>query len=157
MNVAPPGYVIDTCSLTALRRVYPKDVFPGVWDKLDKMAESGLLISTEEVYEELKVQEDVVFQWAKNHSAIFMPLDEITQNEVKNILAKHPELIDLKKRKSSADPFLIACARVNACAVVTEEKTSGGSQRPKIPDVCRDEKIECISLLELFRREGLKL
>jgi len=157
MNAAPPGYVIDTCSLTALRRVYPEDVFPGVWDKLDKIAESGLLISTEEVYEELKVQEDVVFQWAKNHSTIFQPLDEITQREVKNILARHPDLIDLKKKKSSADPFLIACAKVNSCAVVTEERSSGAALRPKIPDVCRYERIVCISLLELFRREGLKL
>ena len=47
-------YTIDTCSLTAMNRIYPKDVFPGAWNKLDELADNGLLISIENVLDELK-------------------------------------------------------------------------------------------------------
>jgi len=152
-----PKYAIDTCSLTELRRTYPKDVFPGVWDKVGELAETGTLISIENVYEELKVQDDEVLEWADEHSEIFKPLDEQIQIETREILEEHPNLIDLKRRKSGADPFLIATAMVFSCSVVTEEKPSGGPNRSKIPDVCRANGIGCIRLLEMLRAEQLCL
>jgi len=151
-----PKYAIDTCSLTQLRRTYPKDVFPGVWDKMGELAEIGALISIEDVYEELKVQEEVL-QWADEHSEIFKPLDEQVQIKTREILEEHPNLIDLKRRKSGADPFLIATAMVFSCSVVTEENPGGGPNRPKIPDVCRANRIDCIRLLQMLRAEQLCL
>ena len=65
-----PKYVIDTCSFTTLRRVYPLDVFPGAWEAITQMAELGLIISSNEVYIELQEQEDIVTEWAKNHRNI---------------------------------------------------------------------------------------
>ena len=157
MFLIKPKYVMDTCSLTAMRRVYPFDVFPGAWKKLDGIALSGTLISTEDVFMELEEQDDVVYGWAKKHSYLFLPLDAETQIETANILKSYPNLLDRKKKKSSADPFLIACAKINACSLVTEERPSGGPEKMKIPDVCKEMGIECISILEVCRREGLRL
>lgn len=152
-----PKYIIDTCSFTAMRRVYPEDVFPGAWRKLTELAESRIAISIDEVLEELKAEDDEVLRWANLHAGIFLPLDAPIQTEGKKILASHPNLIDLKKRKSGADPFLIASAIVHAAAVVTEEKPSGGPGKVKIPDVCKAYGIECLNVLAMLRREGLRL
>jgi hypothetical protein len=152
-----PKYAIDTCSLTAMRRVYPLDVFPSAWEKLDELAISGSLVSTEQVFEELREQDDGAFDWAKRFRENFLPLDNDVQETARKILGTHANLIDLKRRKSGADPFVVATAMINSCAVVTEEKPSGGPNKSKIPDVCIAYGVECINVLEMLRREGFKV
>ncbi len=92
----------------------------------------------------------------KFHKDIFYPLEEDIQKQAQVILAADPRLLDLKKN-SSGDPFVIATAIVYSCAVVTEEKPSGGSNKLKIPDVCAVCGIKCFPLLEMLRLEGLKV
>jgi hypothetical protein len=151
-------YTIDTCSFTALNRVYPFDVVPGAWDALGEMADSGIINSSYEILLELEVQDDGVFEWARNHKQIFLPLESDIQNKATEILRNYPNILDIKQSKSSADPFLIATAIVTSCKVVTEEKPTGlGSKKIKIPDVCRQINLECISLLDMMRAEGVKL
>lgn len=150
-------YVIDTCSFTALQRVYPIDVFPGVWDLMDELAKDSVIGSVEDVMEELKSQDDFLHRWAKKHKDIFLPLDGEIQSQATTILSTHQNLVDLKKRKSGADPFIIAAAAVTTSSVVTEEKPSGSPSKIKIPDVCKAYKVPCITALDLLRTEGLKL
>lgn len=57
-----PRHIIDTCSLTAMRRVYPKDVFPGAWKRLDELAESGMVRSVDSVLAELSTEDDEVLE-----------------------------------------------------------------------------------------------
>jgi len=109
------------------------------------------------VFEELGRQDDEVLDWAKQHTEIFLPLDEAVQIEVRRILENHINFIDLKRQKSEADPFVVATAVVKGCTVVTEEKPSGGPDKKKIPDVCKTEGLTCIPVLEMLRREGLRL
>lgn len=150
-------YVVDTCSFAALQRVYPPDVFPGVWNLVDKLASDGIVGSVEDVLEELKINDDALYKWARKHKGIFMPLDGQIQTLATTILSTHSSLIDLKKRKSGADPFIIAAAIITSGAVVTEEKPSGGPPKVKIPDVCQAYRVPCMTLLDLLRAEGLKL
>ena len=150
-------FAIDTCSLTELTRTYPQDVFPTVWDKVDDLITHGLICSSEEVYIEIIAQDDILAEWVKQRRHIFLPIDINTQKYVKRILASHPTLLDLKKNKSGADPFLIAVAMIHHCAVVTQERPSGGTQKAKIPDVCKAYGLECITVLEMLRKEGLRL
>jgi len=153
-----PKYVVDTCSFTTLRRVYPPDVIPGAWDAMSEMAALGIIISSHEVYLELEAQDDGVFEWAQDHKDIFLPLEAPIQLKAAEILNEYPNILDLKQSKSSADPFLIATAIVNSCSVVTEEQPTGiGSKKIKIPNVCRALGINCINLLDLMRAEGVRL
>jgi len=139
-----------------MRRVYPRDVFPSAWEKLEDLAESKIIASTEDVLEEIKTQDDEILEWANEHKEIFYPLSEEIQHGAIKILETHDNLIDLKQRKSGADPFVIATAIVHSCTVVTEEKPSGGPNRSKIPDVCKDYGIKCINILDMLRDEGLR-
>lgn len=150
-------YAVDTCSFTQLGRSYPPDVFPGVWEKVEQLISDQAVCSSEEVYHEIVAEDDALADWAKRRQEIFLPTDEDVQHNVKDILQTHSNLLELKKNKSGADPFLIAVAMIHKCAVVTEEKPSGGPERSKIPDVCRAYQIECIKVLEMLKREGLRL
>lgn len=150
-------YVIDTCSLTKMRHTYPLDVFPTAWQKLTELSEQGILISAEDVLEELSAFDDEVLRWAVGQSEFFYPLDLNVQRLARNILTSHPGLLDLRKNKSSGDPFIVATASYKKCALVTEERFSNSTKRPKIPNVCKDIGVECIGIIEMFRREGLKL
>lgn len=151
-----PKYVIDTCSLTKMRHTYPRDVFPAAWDLLAELAQEGSLISVEDVHEELSLYDDEILKWANSHASIFSPLTSSIQNLAVQILTSHPKILDLKKNKSSADPFIIATAIENSCAVVSEEHFSNSPIKLKIPNVCSDLGIECFPILEMFRREGLR-
>lgn len=154
MDLSNAKYVIDTCSLTELRRTYPFKMFAPVWNKLEELVDEGIIITTEEVFDELKMNDDDVFKWAKENSKMFIPLDEQIQIKVQELLTTHYNLIDIKNKKSSADPFVIALALLNNCTVVTEEKPSGGPDKSKIPDVCNYYKVDCIKLLDLLDREN---
>lgn len=114
----------------------------------------GELRASEEVRHELDKKDDDVRAWADGLEGFYMPIDDATQDAVSAILADHPRLIDTRRGRSGADPFVIALARVHGCAVVTGERPSGSLRRPKIPDVCRAVGVECLSVLELIRKEG---
>lgn len=163
MAQKPPKYVIDTSSLVQLRRNYPLDLFPVVWKAMDRLADDGVLISSVEVLDELAASEvkgDDVLKWAYLHENIFMPLDGFVQQKVIEILESFETLIDIKKKKSSADPFVIATAILQSCTVVTEEQPTKNSatngQKVKIPDVCKRYQIQHYSLLDMLRNEGIK-
>jgi hypothetical protein len=64
---------------------------------------------------------------------------------------RNRNLINPNTGRSGADPFVIALAQVNNCAVVTEEKAR--PTRPKIPDVCAGLGLRCINMLDLMRQE----
>ena len=153
LHTIQPRYIVDTCSFAELRRTYPQDVFPDVWKLIGRLAQAGVVASVEDVLLELATQDDEVHQWALARKSIFQPLDIPIQSAVLGILQTHPTLVDMKHRKSSADPFVIAAAQLHSATVVTQEKFSGGPPKVKIPDVCRDLGIPCIDILTLLRRE----
>jgi hypothetical protein len=148
-------YFIDACSLTELRRTYPQEHFPQVWKLLDRLAKAGRLLSVDEVLQELRAQDDEITEWADTHEDIFLSLEESIQLKARQILKAFPTLIDLKKKKSGADPFLIAAAAIRPGTVVTQERKSGGPPAVKIPDVCAALGIPCVTLLGLIQAEGV--
>lgn len=147
-------YSIDTSAiLDGWIRQYPPDVFPPLWEKLEEMVTKNLLKATEEVREELVKKEDTAYKWTKSIKDFFIPIDLIIQSKVIDILAQFPRLIDTRRNRSSADPFVIALAQVENATVITGEKPSGNLDKPHIPDVCRYYNVPYISLLELIRIE----
>ena len=147
-------YSIDTSAiLDGWRRYYPPDRFPSVWRNLERLIAARDLCATEEVLIELKKKDDDVYKWAREQDGLFLPIDEATQKSVANILSAYPRLVDAKKNRSTADPFVIAVAQVNGLAVVSGEIPSNNLEKPKIPDVCSAIGIRHIRLLELFALE----
>lgn len=120
---------------------------------MDELIRRGALIATEEVLHELERKDDEVYEWARQRD-MFVDTNEAIQLAATGILRNHPKLIDQRKNRSGADPFVIALAQVEGCAVVTAEKPTTSSKRPNIPDVCDALGIQWLTILQLFRAQG---
>jgi hypothetical protein len=100
---------------------YKPRVFPLVWRRLEELIEQGRLIASSEVLLELERKDDDLAKWAKAHEKMFLPVDEAVQVPVKEILRQHRRLVDTRRGRSGADPFVIAVAKVHGASVVTDE------------------------------------
>ncbi len=157
------SYCMDASAFIDLRVRYPKDVFPGIWNRVSDLAKERRLISPAAVQRELKGKADEVLQWAKMRRRVFQRLDATQQRIVRDILAQFPNLVDPNKPVPDADPFVIALAIARnqqvgffpAWVVVTQEKSTLCG-RPRIPNVCATFSLRCIDMLEMFRQEKWK-
>lgn len=148
-------YSMDTSALVdGINRYYRPSVHRSLWDKIDGLIDAGRVIATEEVRIEVCRKEDRLTDWCKQRSKMFLEVDEAIQPAVSQILAAHPKLIKAMSNKSSADPFVIALAFVKGGTVVSAERASGSSERPRIPDVCDAFGIKCFTLMDVMEAEG---
>lgn len=151
------AYCIDTSSLVqAWVRAYPIRYFEPLWDKIDELIKDGRLFSSIEVLNELEKRDDDLFAWAKERKEMFRELDDETgQDKMAHLMGMYPRLVDTRKGKSMADPFVIAVAAVAdpPHTVVTEEAGTGKLEKPKIPDVCIAEGLETMKFLDLIIQE----
>jgi len=157
-------YCIDTSSLIEMKDRYPIDVFIDLLPKMEKLIEGGRLIAPVEVKREIEQGDDELKKWVKGKKRLFVKPDARQIKKVKEILGKHPYLAKSEEvSASNADPWLIALAIVkneeekenlfsNSKYVIVTEESKTNPQ--KIPAVCRNYNIECINLLEFFRRVG---
>ena len=149
-------YCLDTSALVeSWWRLYPPDSFPTFWEYLDDAIINNFFISPEIVLEELRVQDDDIYKWAKNHYELFVPLDADLQIVQTDIVNQFPRLTMPVKRRSLADPWVIALAIIKQCPVVSMENP-GSDSKPRIPDVCRQLGVGHIYIVDLIRAMGWK-
>lgn len=147
-------YSIDTSALLdAWIRWYPPDLFPKLWLNIEALINEQRLFASEEVLVELEKKDDEIYKWAKKQK-IFYPLTTEIQSIATQILTKFPRLVDSRRERSQADPFVIALAKHKNCKVITGEKNFGTDDRPRIPIVCKEFGVEWINIVQLIRTEG---
>lgn len=122
-----------------------------MWTKLDVHVNSGEILSSEEVYLELKKKSDELHDWIQARKQMLVPLDEPIQLRAASLLSEFPRLVDTLRGRSKADPFVIATAMERGAIVVTGEPLTGKLDKPRIPDVCQVKKIRCITFLQMIR------
>jgi len=161
-------YCADTSSLVNVQRKYPLAVFPGVWDRLSELASEGRLVAAREVLNELaRGGDDEIYQWAREHKFMFEDPDGDQIEAAREIVndQKFQGLFDIDSESPHADPYVIALAATHQrrgslfpsqYIVVAEEVRAQPGRKPRIPDVCSDPRyqLECINMLEMFKREG---
>lgn len=151
-------YCLDTSALIEpWVRLYPPDIFPPVWKKLEELVDDGSVRAPVEVKRELERQKDDLFEWASVAEAMFVELDAGQAVKAKEIVNAFPNLVKPNSTKSAADPFVIALAEVSKVPVVTYETRAKKAEAPKIPNVCDVRGIECLSLVDVLRAEKFKL
>lgn len=149
-------FSIDTSALLdGWARWYPPDVFPSVWEQMEASIRIGDIIATDDVREELERKADDLHAWCVAIEPLFIPLDADVQRGAREVLAQFPKLLDERRGKSMADPFVIAPARVHGLTVVTGEK-GGTADRPKIPNICQHFGCRCIDIVTMIRELGWK-
>ncbi len=151
-------YSLDASSLiAAYRSLYPMDNFRALWQEFEKLIRSDRLKMSEFAFEET-MRDKVLDEWCceKSLKSYFeLKIDDSDQKTVRSILSKYPEMLNIKKGTSGADPWVIALAmRFQNVVVVTEEKLTGNLQYPRIPDVCKASNIECVTVSGIVRKEN---
>jgi hypothetical protein len=150
-------YCVDTSALLdGWVRWYPPDTFLTLWENIEGLIGGGKIVAPEEVLIELAKKDDDVHKWAKKNKNLFVAPSKDIQSATSEILSIFPRLVDSRKERSQADPFVIAVAKIYELTVVTEEKRQGTIDRPTIPIVCNHFKIKCIRLLDMMRDQGWK-
>lgn len=151
--MSPSTYCVDTSALLDGRsRYYPPQIFPALWDKIEVLIAEGRFVIPEEVLAEIIKKDDETAAWVKRHPEIVTPLDRVQEAECKLVLRDFPRLVDTRKGRSIADPFVIALAKARKLVVVTGESI-GTIEKPKIPIVCDHYHIEWITFLDIVTRE----
>jgi hypothetical protein len=148
-------YCIDTSALIAAwQERYPPENFPKFWARVNGLINNGRLIAPSEVLHETAKRSDELHNWLSERDHTFRELDVKIQAEATAILARFPRLVGERKLRTSADPFVIALARVEKLQIVTDEKLTGNINRPNIPDVCAALRMKpCMGLLQLIQAE----
>lgn len=151
-------YVFDTCSLSNLKHFYP-GVFKSVWAGLDDLYQEGRFVSTKEVWNELQRgnPDKHANDWLSDRKELFTTPSAGELSVVSQILRiPHFQVLIGKQQRLKgtpvADPFVIACAKVNNGTVVTEEELKPNAA--KIPNVCTHFGVSCINLSAFMHREG---
>lgn len=148
-------YSVDTSAIIeGWVRDFPPDLAPHAWMKIEESIDGGVLVASEEVLIELEKKHDKVYEWACKRKHMFVPIDEKIQEAVRSILRDYNRLVDTRRNRSGADPFVIALAMVKRLSVVTAENPTGRPERPKIPDVCDALGIPWLNMIALFREQG---
>ena len=151
-------YSLDTSSLIeAYRFLYPMENFPALWQELEKLIRNDRLKMSEFVFEEA-IRDEVLDNWCREKGLkpyLELKVDDSDQEAVHRILSRHPGMLNVKKGTSGADPWVIALAmKFEDSVVVTEEKSTGSLQHPRIPDICKVYNIECITIAGVVKREN---
>ena len=150
-------FCLDTSAfVNPWRRMWPPDLAPRFWEDLASLASGGGVVVSEEVREELDRKDDELAKWARVHIREWHPLTDEVQAEVIEIMRRWGRLVDSKRYRSGADPFVVATARVTGATVVTDEGP-GDERTMKIPYVCGQLGVPCLGLLEFVRAAKLRL
>ncbi len=161
MNPEGKTYCLDANVLIqAWQYYYAHDICPDYWRILDDFGQKGKLFIPEMVYDEITRTEDDLSKWIKTCKIPIRKIDGNVTKHLQKIYAansRHKLLVDNTKKRSLADPWVIAHAlNENAIVVTKEEKvTAVNSKRIKIPNVCDNMNITWINDFQMVRELGV--
>ncbi len=125
---------------------------------MEELIEQDRAFAPRSVKDELERGDDDLFKWTKRQHEFFVEENEDVQRRVAQLMAAYYDPLKPAKGINGADPFVIALAATQypPWVVVTDEH-AGSQENPKIPYVCKQLKVGCISFLDLWRTEGWQL
>jgi len=161
----PPRYCIDTNVIVSFLKGtddehYGADVFAPQWAVIERLILSGVIVAPRRVEGELAKWVKTVpamGQWLKARPHMFR--DVVTEAQLlsaKRIVGAYPAYGETMNYLGDLEVMTLAEAL--GLAVITLESKSPGSvskKRPKIPNVCKEFGIDCLSVTGFLRRERL--
>ena len=162
MNQKDPTYCLDSNLLIqAWQKYYSPKFCPSYWEILDELGSEERIFVPSMVYDEIVRTDDELSDWLKNSNikskAITTEVTEILKS-IYDADTNHKHLVDSKKGRSLADPWVIAHAIKEQATVVTKEEkvTALNSTKIKIPNVCDNMGVKWINDYKMVEHLGLK-
>lgn len=155
--MASNKYLLDANVLIqAWQKYYSPKICPDYWERLNELGSKGIISLPEMVYEEISRTEDDLSAWLKKSDIKKVKITESVTSCLKGIYSKnekHKLLVDNRKGRSLADPWLIAHAMSENAIVVTKEIliTQANSKTIRIPNVCNNMGVQWIDDFEFIK------
>lgn len=111
------------------------------------MIKNGELISHEEVYKEIEVGKDVIYDWCKDNSKMFREIDGCQIQKFQGIKKQYDRNYwenAINKTSPWADPWVIALSICEEATIVADEKNVPN----RIPAISTVFGIKCLELLD---------
>jgi Domain of unknown function (DUF4411) len=146
-------YCIDTSSLINLKP-FRRDVFPTIWSKLEDMIHTAELIAPLEVYGEIEIGKDKIYDWCKSNKGMFKDVDDCQIQTLHEIRIKYDKNYwenEINKPKW-ADPWVIALCICEEAIIVADEKNT----KNRIPAISSMFKLRCLELIDFLKEIGIK-
>lgn len=136
------------------------DCCPDFWLWLIQKNQENMVYSIKEVFNEIKRKDDELARWVEGiNGNFFIEINSNVESKLKDIdnwiKAQNYTGAAVDAFKKGADSFLVAHALSvqDGFKVVTLEKRSNSKSKIKIPNVCDNFNIDCITTDEMLRRE----
>lgn len=163
----PPKYTIDSSCLMDIfgdGTWVSKDVTPGLWKNISDLITEGTIISHAEVLKEIRTDGKrgvELYDWAQKNKDMFLKHRPHREGLIiRSMTNKYSDFVNAKIGDAHADPWLIAQAKCDNLAIITEElySASPNSKKWTIPNVCQDPSfsIRCLNLFDLAKDKGWK-
>ena len=157
-------FCFDTSAFVDIHR-YLVRLIPQLYPELDKLFNSGRLISHKIVFQEITTRSkrpDSLTKWILPKEAFFKGISLQQTLLVAEIVQKFPTLIHYNKEKDDADPWLIALvieqrsmpdlfSSLQDFAIVSTESTFIPN---RLPAVCKHYSIKHFDLPDFFKANG---
>ena len=133
------------------------DICPAYWEWLDQQFELGELGSIDFIGRELKDGNDELAEWAKDRPNHFIANDDAaTQQQfmqiVNSVMAGDYNAGNRDNFLAKADPWIIAKAKSIGATVVSHESLLiPETKKVKVPNICKEFEVPCISTFQLLR------
>lgn len=154
-------YCLDSNVLIqAWQKYYSPKYCPTYWDVLNVLGSEERIFIGKMVYDEITRTDDDLSNWLKTSNIKVNPITTAVTQALSALYAANPNhklLVDNKKGRSLADPWVISHAIVDNAIVVTKEEmvTASNSKKIKIPNVCQNMGVDCINDFEMIDQLNL--
>lgn len=133
---------------------YGADVFPTHWDRIETLVSEGQMVAPRQVEVELQhhaTKRKKIGPWLAKHSHMFRDVDSAQLSLAKRIVNEYPAYA--RNENYLGDLEVITLAGSLDITVVSLElpQQQSGQRRPKIPNVCAEFAITCLSVTGLLR------
>ncbi len=162
--IAKEVFLLDTnVFIEAYKRYYAFDICPGFWHCLLHHNQNCLLISIDQVKNEIEVGKDKLWQWVAS-----APASMFVSSEAKSVQNGYIKIMNWVAHRYSntnaivdfaqgADGWLVAYAMVHGAVVVTDEQPRPNARkRVLIPAVCNQFRVPFMGTFEMLRRLGVQ-
>jgi predicted nucleic acid-binding protein len=145
-------YCLDANFFITTWRYYSPGIAKDYRNWLTKLAVDKEIFIPTEVYEEIEVGGDGLYDWLKNiKNKIVVPMDGKTQEILVQIMRDKPEARNIadSNKKDNADIFVVASAKRNNSTVVTNDT--------KLRNLCKTCDVKCLKDYEFLKEKKLKM
>lgn len=158
----PPRYCLDTNVVVSFLKgtddeYYGVDIFGEQWALIERLIASGVIVAPRQVQRELnKWQRSApsIQAWAKAFHYMFRDVETDAQLVVaKNIVSRYAVYGKTDNYLGDLEVMSLAGALGVAVISLESEVQEQSKRRPKIPNVCKEFGIDCVSVAGFLRRE----